>query len=141
MGEKADVSGKQLTGAIGIIRNPDDGVSLLVSRRKAANDQYQLCGGGIKFMEHPVQALRREVREETGMELGDVDERPVVASLELDGNHIIALHFECVTTSAEIPPNPEPDLSSDWEWMLPEELAIKPVYGGLRELFDMGYFE
>lgn len=135
--------GRQRIGAIGIIRNPEDAQQVLVSRRKTDNNQYQLCGGTVEFGENPVATLRREVREEVGAEweLTEVDDFPKVVSLMLGDDHIIALNYECLAASAEIPPNPEPKLHSDWEWMLPEDLGTKPLFASVRELFNTGYFE
>lgn len=136
------MSGKQKLGAVGIIHNPEDATLVLVSQRKTDNMQYQFCGGHVDFGEDPVATLRREVLEEVGEEfhLAEVDDFPKVVSLMLKGDHIITLNYECLAASVYIPPNPEPDLCTDWEWMSLEDLSAKPLFASSRELFSMEYF-
>ena len=42
---------------------------ILVTRQDAPTPEYQLPGGGIDAGEHPIAALHREVREETGWKI------------------------------------------------------------------------
>jgi 8-oxo-dGTP diphosphatase len=52
-------------GVYGVIVRPADG-SLLLTHQREPDDEFQLPGGGIDPGEGPLQALIREVTEETG---------------------------------------------------------------------------
>ena len=62
----ADKPYRDRRGAYGILTGPD-GMLLLVEQ----DGELQLPGGGIDPGESPIQALHREVREETGWRIAD----------------------------------------------------------------------
>jgi 8-oxo-dGTP diphosphatase len=49
-----------------------DGDAVLLTHQAAPIPEFQLPGGGIDPGEHPIAALHREVREETGWHIGQV---------------------------------------------------------------------
>lgn len=53
------------------------GEVLLIRPRGYAVDQWALAGGGVDAGESPVEAMRRELAEELGLECEEVDELPV----------------------------------------------------------------
>ena len=75
-----------------IVREGD--TILLVRHEKAGQTYWLLPGGGVDFGESLVEALQREMREETGLEV-DVGELVLVNdSISPDGNrHIVNLCF------------------------------------------------
>jgi 8-oxo-dGTP pyrophosphatase MutT (NUDIX family) len=135
------MSGQQLIGAIGIIRHPDAPEEILVSRRHTDGGLYQFCGGTVEFGEDPVETLRREIREEVGIEVVQVAEWPIVVSLMMGENHILALNYECTAATIEIPPNPEPEFHTDWVWVDEDEFCTMPMFGSSQVLVQNGYFE
>ena len=50
----------------------NDNKLLVMKRNKFGKEYYTLTGGGIELDEDPETALRRELREETGLEVGTV---------------------------------------------------------------------
>jgi len=63
---------KQITIAAALIRN-GKGEVLLAKRRQPDIPEidgiWEFAGGGIKFGEDPIQAIKREVKEELGLEV------------------------------------------------------------------------
>lgn len=52
-------------GAYAVVTRPEDG-AILLTYQADPDDEFQLPGGGIDAGESPIQALGREVTEETG---------------------------------------------------------------------------
>jgi ADP-ribose pyrophosphatase YjhB (NUDIX family) len=76
------------------------GNELLVT---AGDDWYRCVGGGIEFTERSEDAVRREVREELGVELSRVDRLGVLENVfDFDGrqHHQIAVAFDCDVADA-----------------------------------------
>lgn len=62
-------AGQRYTRRPGVYAVLLDGDQLLVTHQAAPVPEFQLPGGGIDRGEHPIPALHREVREETGWKI------------------------------------------------------------------------
>jgi putative (di)nucleoside polyphosphate hydrolase len=114
---------------------------------------WQLPQGGLKASESPLQAVFREVEEETGISkrrlvLLDAYPEPLAYELPVDAwakktgrgqvGYWFLLRFEGTDEDIDLEPSPE---SSSWKWMRFERLlgAVvafrKPVYRRLHERF------
>lgn len=64
--------GQRYTRRPGVYAVLRSGASILLTHQAEPVPEFQLPGGGIDPGEHPVAALHREVREETGWRIGDI---------------------------------------------------------------------
>jgi len=74
---------KQITIVVALITN-EKGEILLARRNEPelvhAHNKWEFIGGGIEFGESPIEALKREVKEEAGVEIKIVRLLPEVVS-------------------------------------------------------------
>lgn len=85
--------------------------------------RYHMPGGRLEIGENFEQGLKREVMEETGLEVEIVDPlyvgewRPIIKNVQ---NQIVAVFFVCKPTSGDVRLSTEHD---DYRWIKPEEYA------------------
>ncbi len=102
---------KQHTVVVALIRN-EEGKILLARRNepelKHAHNKWEFIGGGIDFGEDPETAIKREVKEEAGVDVEIVRLLPKVLShiwnLENGQQQVLLLHFECKITGGILAP-------------------------------------
>jgi nucleoside triphosphatase len=102
-----------------VILNPDDEV--LICRSTKWNKKYIIPGGHIELGEEMEDALKREVIEETGLEIYDIELFSLKDSLkssDLD-KHFIFIDYLCRTDSYNVKLNDEADL---YKWISLDEL-------------------
>lgn len=99
-----------------------DGEALVTIRgREPEKGRYDVPGGFLEPGEHPVDGLRREAREELGVEIEAVKGPVMMATHRYgeEGDYVLALGF--TARIAEGDPTPADD-AAGLEWVSPEEL-------------------
>ena len=78
---------------------------------------WQVAGGSVEGGESRIEAAARELHEETGIRCGILSMYHV-GSFQEHNEHgrYTCTAYMTVLASGEIPPNPEPDENSGWEW-------------------------
>lgn len=100
---------RQFCVVVAVIQN-EKGEILLARRNepklKHAHNKWEFVGGGIEFGENPEEALKREVKEEAGVEIKIIRLLPKVIShvwnLEQEQEHVLLLHYECKIIGGEL---------------------------------------
>ena len=110
----------RFTVTAGAIVFNDSGQVLLLKHRFRAGSGWGLPGGFLEAGEQPLEALRRELREEIGMEIKDVE---VFAARSFRKLQQVEVLFRCRANGSPQPRNMEVELA---EWFslnsLPEGL-------------------
>lgn len=110
-----------------------DGGLLLIAHRKRRQVYWLLPGGGVKFGESLEQALRRELREELGIDV-DVHELVLVYdSIDPGGRrHIVNLVFRCDYRGGEYTLGEERRLHG-YGFFSREEIPGKKMYPAMQD--------
>ena len=91
---------------------------VLFGKRKSAVDgfEWQLPGGWIDPGESAQQAARREVSEETGLQLQELQFVGVTSNVFSASNHSLSLYFEAECVDVEALQLAESTKCGAWEW-------------------------
>jgi 8-oxo-dGTP diphosphatase len=109
------------------------GRQVLVGRRSQTghlDGVWEFPGGKLKAGETPLQALHRELFEETGIDLGPVGAQLFHQSDYDYSDRAVRLHFFlCVLDG-------EPEIVGNWQWRTLEQLNRDPVPEANREVLQ-----
>ncbi|AGA76785.1 NUDIX domain-containing protein [Echinicola vietnamensis] len=118
-----------------IIFNPRGEVLLCKSAKW--NDQYVIPGGHIEKGEQMETALVREVKEETGLDVYDLQLVSVQESVNSDHfsekRHFIFIDFTCRTDQYDVVLNDEAD---EYAWVKPSAILDYDLGGFCRYFFE-----
>ncbi|MBL4934351.1 NUDIX domain-containing protein [Clostridium sp. YIM B02515] len=116
-----------------IIFNPDGKVLLCKSHKW--DNKYVIPGGHVELGEKLEEALKREVREETGLEIYDIKlislKESIYSDTFVEKKHFIFIDYVCKTSSSEVCLNDE---AEEYEWADLEEIELYDLGGFTKEL-------
>lgn len=116
-----------------IIFNPDQRVLLCKSHKW--DNKYVIPGGHIELGEEMESALKREILEETGLEIYDIKlislKECIYSNKFHQKKHFIFIDYQCKTNSYEVVLNEE---AEDYQWIDLNEIESYDIGGFTREL-------
>ncbi|TRX60759.1 NUDIX domain-containing protein [Fulvivirga sp. M361] len=117
-----------------IIINPNR--EILLCKSQKWNNQYVIPGGHIEKGERMEDALRREVKEETGLEIYDIElislQESIFSPQFHSERHFIFIDYCCKTNSFDVILNEEAD---SYAWVLPDKILSYDLGGYTRQFF------
>ena len=118
-----------------IILNPSN--KILLCKSKKWNNKFVIPGGHIERGETMEDALKREVREETGLEIFDIElislQESIFSETFAEERHFIFIDFICRTHSSTVTLNDEAD---DYLWADLDEIPELDLGGYTRQFFS-----
>ena len=97
-----------------------EGKLLAVHRTETAPsnaNRWDFPGGGINFKEDAIESIKREIKEETNLEVEDADPFDVIAEWFENGNWV-TIGYVAKAKSKEVKLSYEHD---EYKWVTPEE--------------------
>lgn len=111
-----------------------DGMTLLAKRKGAhAAGSWGSLGGHVEYGESPIEACRREAREELGIEIGEI-KFATCTNMIKDGKHYVDVSFTAEIISGE-PAIQEPDRIEEIGWYPLDDLP-EPLFEPVRIVLE-----
>lgn len=110
-----------------------DGMTLLAKRRGShGSGMWGSMGGHVEFGESPIETVKREAKEELGIEIGNV-QFAVCTDMIIGGKHFLDVSFTAEIISGE-PKNQEPEKIETLGWYSLDDLP-SPLFPPIENVF------
>lgn len=111
-----------------------DGMTLLAKRKGSHGEgMWGSMGGHVEFGESPIETVKREAKEELGIEIGNV-KFVTCTNLIRDGKHYLDVSFVAELVSGE-PTIQEPDRIEEIGWYALTDLP-EPLFDPVRIVLE-----
>ncbi|KAK1425598.1 hypothetical protein QVD17_20952 [Tagetes erecta] len=100
---------------------------------------YALPGGHLEFGESFEECAAREVKEETGLDIKNIELLTATNNVLSDKAHVVIIYMRAhLSDPDQTPQNIEPDKCEGWEWYDLNNLP-EPTFGPLRAMLQGGF--
>ena len=113
---------------------------VLMGKRKSAHGKGEWCapGGKLEMNESPEDCARRETKEETGLDIGEITFAGITNDIwPAIGTHFITVSYVADWQGGEASLT-EPDKFEEWGWF-PWEKLPEPLFLSTRNFINNGY--
>lgn len=125
--------GRRVLVGVGVVLTDDRGRLLLIQRgREPGKGLWAVPGGKVEWGEQMREAARREVEEETGLEV-QVGEVVWVGEVIEDEHHIVLIDFAGRVTGGELVASDDADAVM---WVAIDEAAKMPLTTTMHDLVN-----
>jgi 8-oxo-dGTP diphosphatase len=127
-----------IVGVAAAIWNPSREVLLIRRTKQPRLGEWSLPGGKVEFGEDLISALKREIREETGLEIDvaglvDVAETIDDISAGAGGAHCVLIDYAARVVSGEAVAGSD---AADATWVPIAKLADYPMWHKMRRIIE-----
>ncbi|KAI3796214.1 hypothetical protein L1987_38880 [Smallanthus sonchifolius] len=115
---------------------------VLFGRRRSlsiAAHTYALPGGHLEFGESFEECAAREVKEETGLDIKNIELLTATNNILSDTVHLVIIYMRArLSDPDQIPQNIEPDKCEGWDWYDLNNVPER-TFGPLRAMLQGGF--
>ena len=124
---------------IGVMVLDEERVLMQKRKNSHGDGTWSFPGGHLEYHENFRDCARREVYEETGLEVDVIDDYPVAVTNDFfeEGKHYVTLYLRARPISGE-PETREKDKLSEIDWF-PWEKLPRPLFKPLENLIKQDY--
>ncbi|KAI3719926.1 hypothetical protein L6452_20832 [Arctium lappa] len=119
-----------------------DDNKILFGRRLASSIgayTFALPGGHLEFGESFEECAAREVKEETGLDIKNIELLTATNNVLSDAVHLVIVYMRAhLSDPSQLPHNLEPDKCEGWDWYGLENLP-EPIFGPLGAMLQGGF--
>lgn len=113
---------------------------ILLSRGKKWGGKYVVFGGHVEVGESLVEAIKREIKEEAGLNVRAIDQLGFSESVESSHyykkKHFIFLNFLCLFEGAESEVKTNSEFEKEYKWLSVEEALKLDLLDQTKDLIE-----